>query len=45
MHRKVLTALLAIDVILFFCTAMILKQRAEQERYRDIDEKNELNAI
>lgn len=44
-NRCALCALPALDVILFFCTAMILKRRAEQVRYRHIDEKNAFNTI
>ncbi|EAT85226.2 hypothetical protein SNOG_07760 [Parastagonospora nodorum SN15] len=32
--------IVGIDVILVLCTAMVLKYRMEQERYRHIDEKN-----
>lgn len=31
-----------LDVILLLCTAMMLKRRQEQERYRYIDRKNGL---
>jgi hypothetical protein len=29
-----------IDVVLILCTAMLVKDRKEKERYRHIDEKN-----
>ena len=35
----------ALDTILFLSTVMVLKGRAERERYRHIDEKNAFNGI
>lgn len=37
--------ILALDVILCLCTAMVLKRRAENERYRHIDEKNRFDRL
>jgi len=37
--------IVALDVLLILCVAMVLKQRREQKRYRHIDEKNGLGSI
>lgn len=45
---KIFTAafgIVGVDVILVLCVAMVLQYRAEQERYRHIDEKNGMGGL
>ncbi|MCJ1470227.1 phospholipid scramblase 1 [Pseudocyphellaria aurata] len=37
--------IVALDAILLLCTAMVLKRRAEMERYRHIDDKNRYDSL
>ncbi|MCJ1260445.1 phospholipid scramblase 1 [Lobaria immixta] len=37
--------IVALDAILILCTAMVLKRRAEKERYRHIDDKNRYDSL
>ncbi|MCJ1374069.1 phospholipid scramblase 1 [Loxospora ochrophaea] len=41
----IMFGIVAIDVITFFSSVVVLKDRAEQERYRHIDEKNGFGTI
>ena len=35
--------MVALDAVLFFCGLVVLKNRAEEQRYRYIEEKSDYN--